>query len=341
MLGLEESSGAALYGMLEVLSTAGSPVRDSHDMDPAPTSLVPRIVSPFDKTLRCAHGILVTPDCVTDAANIPNVLIVTEFWLKPGDDMTDRYDEVEAWIRLCRNAGTTIYSACVGSVLLAATGLLDGRPATSHWALEDLFRKSFPLVKFDPSPSICFSDPSGCLVTAAGATAWHDLALHIIARYVSPEDAMLTAKFFLLNLHPDGQLPYANRIIRRPHADNIVRRAETWLTENFRYPDPVAGVVEAVGIPERSLKRRFNQATGQTRINYAQNLRVKAAKRALETSRSPVEDVAANVGYENVAYFRRLFKRCSGLKPTEYRRLYQPLEKHAALCTEQSQGKRL
>lgn len=326
LLALQESSGAALYGMLEVLSTAGRPVRESNAMDAAPATLVPRIVSTSCKPFHCAHGIPVAPVCATDAANIPSVLIVTEFWLAPGDDMTDRYDDVKEWLRVCREAGTTIYSACVGSVILAAAGLLDGRPATSHWAFEDLFRKSFPKVKFDPSPSICFSDPSGRLVTAAGATVWHDLALHIIAHHISPEEAMLTAKFFLLNLHPDGQLPYANRIIRRPHADNIVRRAETWLAENFRDPDPVAGVVEAIGIPERSLKRRFNQATGQTLISYAQNLRVEAAKRLLESSRASVEDIAVDVGYENVAFFRRLFKRCSGLGPSEYRRLYRPFE---------------
>lgn len=326
MLALPESSGAALYGMFEVLSTAGGPMRENNGMDAAPTALVPRIVSTSPEYFCCAHAIPVVPNCVIDAANIPSVLIVTEFWLAPGDDMTDRYDDLKQWLRLCWEGGTTIYSTCVGSVLLAAAGLLDGRPATSHWAFEDLFRTSFPKVKFDPSPSICFSDPSGRLVTSAGATSWHDLALHIIAHHVSPEEAILTAKFFLLNLHPDGQLPYANRINRRPHADSVVRRAETWLAENFRDPDPVAGVVEAIGTPERSLKRRFTQATGQTLISYAQNLRVEAAKRLLESSTVSVEEIAIDVGYENVAFFRRLFKRCSGLGPSEYRRLYRPFE---------------
>lgn len=329
LLALPESSGAALYGMLEVLSTAGRPMRESNGMDAAPSTFVPRIVSTSREPFSCAHAIPVTPDCTIDDASIPSVLIVTEFWIASGDDMTDRYDDVKEWLRKCWKAGTTIYSTCVGSVLLAGAGLLDGRPATSHWAFEDLFRRSFPKVKFDPSPSICFSDPSGRLVTAAGATSWHDLALHIIAHHISPEEAILTAKFFLLNLHPDGQLPYANRISRRPHADNIVRRAETWLAGNFRDPDPVAGVVEAIGIPERSLKRRFSQATGQTLIGYAQNLRVEAAKRLLESSQASVEEIAFDVGYENVAFFRRLFKRCSGLGPSAYRRLYRPFEFNA------------
>ncbi|MEM1129144.1 MAG: helix-turn-helix domain-containing protein [Pseudomonadota bacterium] len=330
LLALPESSGAALYGMLEVLGTAGRPVRDATGMDPAPATLRPRIVAASDQPFHCAHGIPVAPHCKTEAANIPQVLIVTEFWIDTDDCMTDRHDAARAWLRDCWEAGTTIYSACVGSVLLAAAGLLDGRRATSHWAFEDLFRRRFPKVKFDASPSLCFSDPSGRLVTAAGATAWHDLALHIIAHHVSPEEAMLTAKFFLLNLHRDGQLPYANRLVRRPHADHMARRAEDWLAQHFRDPDPVAGVVAAMGVPERSLKRRFSRATGQTLIGYTQDLRVEAAKQALESSTAPVDEIAADVGYENAAFFRRLFKRSCGLAPSDYRRLYRPFRERAA-----------
>ncbi|MEM1131067.1 MAG: AraC family transcriptional regulator, partial [Pseudomonadota bacterium] len=108
-------------------------------------------------------------------------------------------------------------------------------------------------------------------------------------------------------------------------ADNAVRRAETWLAENYSADDPVSGAVEAVGLPERSLKRRFQNATGSTLIAYAQNLRVEAAKAALEQSDKPVEDVSAEVGYENVAFFRRLFKRATGLTPSDYRKLYKPM----------------
>lgn len=119
------------------------------------------------------------------------------------------------------------------------------------------------------------------------------------------------------------------------HADNVVRRAETWLAEDFRDPDPVAGVVNATGVPKRSPKKRFSQATGQTLISYAQDLRVEAAKRALESGGMSIEDIAADVGYENVAFFRRLFKRCAGLGPSEYRCLYQPFETRMMLVDRQ------
>ena len=326
LLALPESAGASLYGMLDVLATTGTLWREFAGLDQGPALIRPHLVSLTNDRFTLRHGIPVQPDLTIADAGRPEVLIVTDFWLAPDDPMADRYPDLKAWLRDCRAAGTTIYSVCTGSVLRAAAGLLDGLEVASHWGYEDLFRQNFPDVRFDPAPSICFSDPEGRLVTAGGASAWQDLALHIISRHVSPGEALHTAKVFLLKVHAEGQLPYANRVRRLPHADSVVRRAETWLIENYRAADPVAGVVAACGIAERTLKRRFRQATGVTLIAYAQNLRIEAAKRALETDRTPVETVAAAVGYENVAFFRRLFKRGTGLSPGAYRRMFKPFQ---------------
>ncbi len=124
--------------------------------------------------------------------------------------------------------------------------------------------------------------------------------------------------------HSEGQLPYAKLVKRLPHADNVVRRAEDWLADHFREPDPVASVVSVCQISGRSLKRRFREATGKTLISYAQNLRIEAAKRQLEESGQAIDEIAVDVGYENVAFFRRLFRRSTGLSPGEYRRMFQP-----------------
>jgi transcriptional regulator GlxA family with amidase domain len=169
-----------------------------------------------------------------------------------------------------------------------------------------------------------FADRTGRIVTAGGATSWHDLAIHIIARHCSPGEALRIAKVYLLKWHGEGQLPYASLVRRQPHADSVVRHAEDWLAQHFREPHAVAAAVAASGIPERSLKRRFKIATGSTLIGQVQNLRIEEAKRILETGNSSFEDIAAEVGYENPAFFRRLFKRCTGLTPGEYRRMFRP-----------------
>ncbi len=325
ILALPETAGSALYGMLDVLAATGTLWRTLVGEEPEHALITPRIVAPSPEQFRCGNGIPVSPDIGIAAAERPEVLIIPELWLAPTDDMADRYPEVKDWVRNCYRAGSNIYTACSGSVLLAATGLLDGREATSHWGYEDLFRRSFPAVRFNPEPNLVISDPLGRIVTAGGTTSWHDLALHIIARHCSPGEALRIAKVYLLKWHGEGQLPFAGLVRRQPHADSGVRRAETWLAEHYREPHAVAAVVDACRIPERSLKRRFKMATGSTLIAHVQNLRIEEAKRLLETGHLSTDEIAALVGYENPAFFRRLFKRSTGLTPGAYRRMFKPL----------------
>jgi transcriptional regulator GlxA family with amidase domain len=237
--------------------------------------------------------------------------------------MLDRYADVKDWIRHCYRSGSTIYTACSGSILLASTGLLDGHEATSHWGYQDLFRRSYPAVRFNPSPNLVIAGRAARIVTAGGTTSWHDLALHIISRHCSPGEALRIAKVYLLKWHGEGQLPFQSLVRRQPHADLVVRRAEDWLARHFRQAHAVSGVVTALGIPERSLKRRFKTATGSSLMDHVQNLRIEEAKRMLEIGATSAEDIAASVGYDNAAFFRRLFKRCTGLTPGAYRRMFR------------------
>lgn len=253
------------------------------------------------------------------------ILIIPELWLEPTDDLRNRYADLKQWIRQCHRDGSTIYTACSGSILLAATGLLDNRAATSHWGYQDLFRNSFPAVRFNPEPNLVIADSTARIVTAGGTTSWHDLALHIISRHCNPGEALRIAKVYLLKWHSEGQLPYASLVRRQPHADSVVRRAEDWLAKHFRDAHVVADAVTKCGIPERSLKRRFKAATGSTLIARVQNLRIEEAKRLLENTSSSADEVAAQVGYENAAFFRRVFRRSAGLTPGAYRRMFKPL----------------
>jgi transcriptional regulator GlxA family with amidase domain len=122
------------------------------------------------------------------------VIVIGELWLAPDDDLKDRYSDLKEWLHQRYRAGSVIYSACSGAVLLAASGLLKGKAATSHWGYADLFRRSFPDVHFVPEPNIVFADDTGRIVTAGGATSWHDLAIHIISRHCGPGEALHIAK---------------------------------------------------------------------------------------------------------------------------------------------------
>jgi transcriptional regulator GlxA family with amidase domain len=106
-----------------------------------------------------------------------------------------------------------------------------------------------------------------------------------------------------------------------------VRGCETWLREHFRQAGVVAGAVGHAQIPERTLKRRFKQATGLALIDYVQNLRIEEAKRLLESSDQPVDEIGFAIGYEDPSFFRRLFRRRTGMAPARYRRVFQPIHR--------------
>ena len=188
-------------------------------------------------------------------------------------------------------------------------------------------------MRFRPEPSLCFADAAGRIVTAGGTTSWHDLALHIISRHVSPGEAMRIAKVYLLKWHDEGQLPYEPLVRQQPHTDAVVRGCETWLREHFREPGVVTRAVGHARIPERTLKRRFKQATRLALIDYVQNLRVEAAKHLLETSDQAVDEICLAIGYEAPSFFRRLFRRRTGVAPARYRRVFRPIHRGTPAVT--------
>jgi len=322
VVALPESAGSALYGMIDVLNATGTLWQELVGEEPNGRVLRTRIVGPTREPFLCGNDIPVQPAIGIDEDPAADIVIVPELWLARDDAMEDRHLDVIEWIRKRYRSGSSIYSACSGAILLAATGLLNGCEATSHWAYQDLFRSRFPTVRFRPEPNLVFADTTGRIVTAGGTTSWHDLAIHIISRHCSPGEALRIVKVYLLKLHGEGQLPYASLIRRQPHADSAVRASEEWLKANFRQENAVSAVVANSDVAERSLKRRFKAATGLTLISYVQNLRVEEAKRLLETQATSFDEISASVGYENFAFFRRLFKRSTGLTPGQYRRMF-------------------
>ena len=175
IVAVPETAGSALYGMLDVLLAAGNIWQTLARTGSEQTLFRVRIVSPTAESFTCGNGIPVVPDCAVADNPGAAILILPELWLGPDEDIHGRYPELMDWIRLRYKEGSTLYSACSGSVMLAETGLLDGCDATSHWGYQDLFNKHYPKVHFRPEPNLVFADAAGRIVTAGGTTSWHDL----------------------------------------------------------------------------------------------------------------------------------------------------------------------
>jgi len=219
--------------------------------------------------------------------------------------------------------GATLCSACSGLLLLAETNLLSGREATMHWAYEQTFRRNFPDVQLRLEEILVTAGERQELVMSGAAMAWHDLVLYLIDRYVGTPSAQSIARFFAMRWHDDGQSPYMGFAPSTGHGDAAVADAQVWLDRHFPVANPVEEIVKRSGIPERTFKRRFTLATGIAPLDYVQRLRIEYAKRRLEQSDTPTDQISWAVGYEDPAFFRKLFRRVTGVSPAVYRRRYR------------------
>jgi transcriptional regulator GlxA family with amidase domain len=160
---------------------------------------------------------------------------------------------------------------------------------------------------------------------AGSGVAWHMLVLALIARFASPEDAMQVARINLLDLNETSALAYAS-LTRGPRAaDPLVARCQSWAASNYRAESPVAQMASLSGLPERTFKRRFTQATGMPPLQYIHTLRLEEAKQMLESTDLPIEAVAFEIGYQDASFFGRLFRRQVALTPAQYRKRFGAL----------------
>ncbi|MGQ9365354.1 GlxA family transcriptional regulator [Azospirillum sp. ST 5-10] len=253
----------------------------------------------------------------TDILIVPSVLVGQAGW------RSGRYPELVAWAARMHEAGAVLCSACSGVFLLAETGRFDGRPATVHWGYAEHFRRAFPHVPLFPERVLVVSGDREDLVSSGASMSWHDLVLYLIARHVGTTAAQAVARFFALQWHHEGLTPYIVFRGRTDHGDALVAQAQAWLAGHFAVANPVEEMVRRSGMAERTFKRRFTRATGHAPLDYAQRLRIEDAKRRLERTEASVDEISWNVGYEDPAFFRRLFKRTTGLAPGAYRRKFR------------------
>lgn len=253
----------------------------------------------------------------TDIVIVPALIAEGRRWQK------GRYPELVGWLQAAYGRGAILCSACSGLLLLAETGLFDRRRSTIHWSYVEFFRDLFPEVPLSPEQALVVAGDRMQFVSSGAAASWHDLALYLIARYVNPVAAQSVAKFYALQWHLDGMAPFMIFEGRRDHGDAVIIEAQDWLATHFSVADPVTEMVRRSGLAERTFKRRFTSATGHAPLAYVQQLRIADAKRRLERTDDSVEEIGWRVGYEDPAFFRRLFKRLTGVTPGHYRRQFQ------------------
>jgi len=234
----------------------------------------------------------------------------------PTAEMTTR---LATWLTQQHAGGVVLGSVCAGAFLLAETGLLAGRPATTHWSYAETFAACFPEIGTDTDKLII---DDGDIITAGGLMAWIDLGLKVVARLLGPTIALETARYLLVDPAGREQRFYSSFSPRLLHGDKAVLKVQHWLQSQGTRNVTLTDMATQAGLEERTFLRRFQKATGLKPTEYCQHLCIEKARERLEFSKLPVEQVAWSVGYEDAGAFRKVFQKVMGLSPGDYRRRF-------------------
>jgi len=313
VLALDRVFDLGLAAVLDVFRTANELIEMAR-MDVPPFEVT---VVGVRKSVKTSQGLTVpvrgvarrTPECVVVPAigfKMPGPLAIA--LARP--DVAD----AAVWLRRCSGGGALMAAACIGTFVMAESGLLDGQRATTTWWLAPFFRQRYPCVTLDDSDMIVKS----CQFVTAGAALSHmDLALWLVRR-VSPELASLTARYLIVDSRP-SQSAYAltDHLV---HSDPIIARFERWARSRLAQGFSLREAARVVGTSKRTLARRMQSVLGKTPLSYFQGLRVERAVHLLKTGRASIDEVAAQVGYADGTTLRALLRRRLNLGLKEIRR---------------------
>jgi transcriptional regulator GlxA family with amidase domain len=309
-----EGYASTAVGPIEVFASAGIMWNEMVGDEPRPRFRV-SVASIDGEPIDSAYGLRIAPDYALADVGPVDLVMVSASGPVPAEWMS-RYAALLPWLSERYEAGTLIAGVCSGVAFLAEAGLLDGRRATTHWGIAEAFRLRYP--KVDWRPDLLITEDAG-LFCGGGVNAAGDLSLYLVERLCGRDVAVNCSRALLLDMPRLNQSGYAVLPLARPHTDARVQRAEHHLSENFGRDVPIGELANVTGMSCRNLVRRFKGATGYMPGAYLQMLRVAAARGMLEDGAPSIQQVGLSVGYEDTAFFRRVFKRHSGMTPAAYR----------------------
>lgn len=229
---------------------------------------------------------------------------------------TPELQGIGRWLLEHHANGATLGAVCVGAFVLAHTGLLNGRAATTHWTQAEVLAAQFPQIKVHAQKPII---DDGDLITTAGLMAWSELGLRLVDRLLGPSIATGTARFLVIEHTDSAQQCGSNFAPILGHGDGAVLKVQHWLQASGAVDVSLPEMAKTAGLEARTFLRRFRAATGLKPTEYCQHLRVGKAREMLEFTNNTVDHIAWTVGYQDPATFRVLFKKITGLTPSDYR----------------------
>ncbi len=234
-------------------------------------------------------------------------------------ELVQKYPTLVQWILQQQKKGAAICSTCTGAFFVAATGLLDGKEATTSWFASDYFRMMFPKVKLLDEKIIV---DNGKIVTGGATLSFMNLCIYLVEKYYGKELGNYCAKMFLVDKGKISQNSYSIFSVQKSHQDTEILKAQDFIEAHAQEKLTVGTISDEVLMSERTFIRRFKAATGNLPSEYIQRVKVEHAKKLLEEGQENIKEISYKSGYEDLNYFRDIFKRYTGLTPMEYKKMY-------------------
>lgn len=317
ILAFDSAPATTITGPMDVFQFAGRFFNAASGVPAAPLFEV-EVVTPTGSPVQCSNNIAISPHRAMSEVTETDIILISAVW--DIETTLVRQKKAIRWLQDHYGRGANIAGLCTGAFILAATGLLNGKDATTHWGVTDLFNQLYPEVNLKPERLIT---DAGDLFCSGAFNACLDLALYLVAKFVGYEVAVQSSKALIHDIGRVSQTPYMCFNFQKNHNDEPIMKAQRLMEKEFNTPFDIERLAQQNGMSRRNFERRFKNATGDTPLGYLQRVRVEEAKKILETEDKSFDEISYRVGYEDSSFFRKIFIKHAGLRPGEYRTKFQ------------------
>jgi transcriptional regulator GlxA family with amidase domain len=309
---IEDALASSIALPLEMLRAADQHQR-AQRLAAEPLSI--RVVAESRRSVRMSGALRLMPDAIANSVDQADLVIVPSLWRTPAA-IVRRHPRIGAALTRLATNGARLCGIGTGSYFLASAGLLDGRPATTHWSFLEDFGQRFPQVQLQRRHLITRSGPFYC---AGSVNSSADLTVHLIAELFGTAAARQVESQF----SPEIRRPFAASSFVQgesgAHGDELIWMAQDWMLAHLTEPPKVADVAAHFGLSERSFSRRFRAAVGTSASRFLQNAKLNTARDLLRQSNASIGDIALRCGYGDISHFSRAFRAHVGASPQLYR----------------------
>lgn len=314
ILALPKALGTSITLPIEMLNAADAISRIEN---PARDRLITQIASVDGKPLEITGGIEIKPQVKLESIHNTDLIIIPALWGNPRP-VIRRFPVIMEWLLRQQKNQTLICATGTGCCFLAESGILDYKPATTHWYYFEQFRKLYPKVKLQTKR---FITNNGNIYCAGRINSITNLMIHFIERFYNHEIALKIEQHFAHEIKQSYESIFYSFDEQSVHHDEEIIQAQQWMLRNYPNSFTLQAVANQFDMSIRTFNRRFKQATGRTPSEYLHQVRIGTAKDLLKESNLSIAEISFKVGYSDSAYFASLFKKQVSLTPRQYRKL--------------------